>query len=188
MRIISGKARGRRLAEFSGMEIRPTPDRVREALFSILVSRLNGFSDLKILELFAGSGAQALEAISRGAKQAILIDSGNTSARLVQDNIRRCHFEDQTHFIHQDVFKALPALTDKAPFDLILLDPPYKKNLIPRTLDLISEYDILAKDGLICVETDKSESLDDISDVFELIDDRNYGSTRIRLYQSAGDF
>ncbi len=186
MRIISGKARGRRLAEFSGHDIRPTPDRVREALFSILTSRLNGFTDLKILELFAGSGAQSLEAISRGASQATLVDSGTSAAKLILDNLQRCRFECQVSFIQQDVFKALPTLTTKAPFDLIFLDPPYKKNLIPEAIELIMKHNLLAEDGLICAETEKSEALEGIDDTLELIDDRNYGTTRVRLYQPAG--
>ena len=148
---------------------------------------MNGFSDLNILELFAGSGAQALEAVSRGAARATLVDSGKTSAHLIRDNIQRCHFESQIHFINQDVFQALPTLIDAAPFDLILLDPPYKKNLIPEAMELIAQHKLLAAEGLICAETDKSETLEEVSATFELVDNRKYGTTRIHLYQSAGD-
>ena len=187
MRIISGKARGRKLADFAGTEIRPTPDRVREALFSILNSRLCGFSELKVLELFAGSGAQSLEAVSRGASYATLVDSGKTAAKLIQDNIKRCHFEGQIQFINQDVFQTLPTLENKGPFDLILLDPPYNKDLIPPAIELISKHQLLAENGLICAETDKAENLENICNSFELIDNRNYGTTRIHLYQLAGE-
>jgi len=88
MRIISGTARGRQLAPFSGKDIRPTPDRVREAIFSILTSQFGSFSGLKVLELFAGSGAQSLEALSRGANSAILVDSGSIAAKTITENIK----------------------------------------------------------------------------------------------------
>jgi 16S rRNA (guanine966-N2)-methyltransferase len=96
MRIISGTIRGRQLASFSGKEIRPTPDRVREALFSMLTSRLGSFNQLKVLELFCGSGAQSLEALSRGADSAVMVDSGRDALTTASENIKRCKFEDKT--------------------------------------------------------------------------------------------
>ncbi len=181
MRIISGKSRGRRLAEFAGAEIRPTPDRVREALFSILSSRLGNFNDLNVLELFAGSGAQSLEAISRGARFATLVDSGKPAARLITENIKRCHCEETTRFINQDVFSALPVLKEQAPFDLILLDPPYNRNLVPKALQQIASLNLLSKQGLICAETAREELLED-SGCFRLLESRTYGATRIHLF------
>lgn len=181
MRIISGSAKGRQLTPFLGKDIRPTPDRVREALFSILTSRFGSFSDLKVLELFAGSGAQALEAISRGAVSAIVVDSGQVAANTIPENIKRCRFEAAVKFIKQDVFKTLPQLTQSDPFDLILLDPPYNLDLIPQTLEKIESLNLLAENGIICAESARNEELSDCGQL-KLIESRAYGSSRIHLY------
>lgn len=180
MRIISGSARGRQLATFSGKDIRPTPDRVREAIFSILTSKLGSFNGVNTLELFAGSGAQSLEALSRGASSAILVDSGRTASEVITENIKRCRFESKVRVIRQDVFKALPQLTDYAPFDLIFLDPPYNKNLLSTTIERIEHLNLLAENGIICAESSSKETLDDFTSI-NLIDERTYGSTRIHL-------
>ncbi len=182
MRIISGTVRGRQLTPFSGKEIRPTPDRVREALFSILTSRFGSFNGLNILELFAGSGAQALEALSRGAKSAVLVDSGDVAAKTIVENIKCCRFESSARFIMQDVFAALPQLPPAAPFDLILLDPPYHQNLLPQVIEKIAHLNLLAENGIICAESAKDEELSDIGSL-SLIESRVYGSTRIYLYR-----
>lgn len=181
MRIISGTARGKQLAEFSGKEIRPTPDRVREALFSILNSRFGNFASLKVLELFAGSGAQSLEALSRGAQLAILVDSSIIAADVISENIRRCHFETKAKLIRRDVYQSLPGLVSEAPFDLILLDPPYQTNHIPQVIEKIESLNLLAKNGIICAEAEKSENFDGFTKL-SLIEQRTYGSTQILLY------
>ena len=186
MRIISGSARGRQLATFPGKDIRPTPDRVREAVFSILVSRFGTFNRLKVLELFAGSGAQSLEALSRGAQSAIMVDSSQVAAQLINENIQRCRFESSTRFLRQDVLTALPMLTSSAPFDLILLDPPYKQNLIPTVIKEIEDLNLLAENGIICAESAKDEELGDFA-ALKLIESRVYSSTRIHLYHDPKD-
>lgn len=181
MRIISGTARGRQLAAFSGSGIRPTPDRVREALFSILQSRLGSFSRLKVLELFAGSGAQALEAVSRGADSAIMVDAASQSIRLIEDNIRRCKFEAKTQVRKQDALAALPRLATDGPFDLILLDPPYHQGLIPQVLKKIESLQLLSEDGIICAESAAAENISDYGKL-HLDESRKYGSTMIHLF------
>jgi 16S rRNA (guanine(966)-N(2))-methyltransferase RsmD len=181
MRIISGSVRGKQLADFDGKDIRPTPDRVREALFSILTSRLCNFEGIRVLELFAGSGAQSLEALSRGAEKAVLIDSSRTAAQLIHENVSRCHFEDKICFITGDVFKSLATAKSHGPFSLILLDPPYNKNLLPETLKLIEDLNLLDENGIICAESSKNETFE-YHGTFSLLDDRNYGQTRIRLF------
>ena len=181
MRIISGAARGRQLASFSGKDIRPTPDRVREAIFSILTSQFGSFNGLNVLELFAGSGAQALEALSRGAKSAILIDSGNIAAKTISENIKLCKFETAARFLRQDVFAALPQLVSSGPFDLILIDPPYNQNLLSQAIEKIEHLNLLAENGIICAESAKDEELGDFG-TLKLTESRVYGSTRIHLY------
>ncbi|MEA3544672.1 MAG: 16S rRNA (guanine(966)-N(2))-methyltransferase RsmD [Thermodesulfobacteriota bacterium] len=181
MRIISGTARGRQLVSFAGKDIRPTPDRVREAIFSVLTSRFGSFSGLNVLELFAGSGAQALEALSRGAKSAILVDSGNVAAQTISENIKRCRFESAAQFLRKDVFTALPQLVSSAPLDLILLDPPYNQELLPQVLKQIEHLNLLAENGIICAESARDEELNDFG-TLKLTESRVYGSTRIHLY------
>ena len=181
MRIISGTARGRKLAEFSGAGIRPTPDRVREALFSKLVSRLGSFAGLKVLELFAGSGAQALEALSRGAASAILVDSSAQAAKVITENIQRCRCEERARLLRGDALRTLPQLTSEGPFDLILLDPPYNQGLIPQTLEKIDSLQLLGDDGIICAESAAGEKVADIGNL-QLLETRKYGSTLIHLF------
>ncbi|MCK4501913.1 MAG: 16S rRNA (guanine(966)-N(2))-methyltransferase RsmD [Desulfuromonadales bacterium] len=183
MRIISGSARGRQLVSFSGTDIRPTPDRVREAIFSILTNRFGSFNGLKVLELFAGSGAQSLEALSRGAKSAILVDSGTVAAKTIPENIQRCRFEASAQFLRKDIFSALPQLVTSAPFDLILLDPPYNQELLPQVIKKIEHLNLLAENGIICAESAKDETLDDFGSL-KLTASKIYGSTRIHLYCS----
>ena len=181
MRIISGTARGKQLATFPGTTVRPTPDRVREALFSILTSRVGSFASLKVLELFAGTGAQSLEALSRGAQSAIMVDSGKIAAEVISENVRRCRFEKTARLVRMDVYQALPGLVADAPFELIFLDPPYKKNHIPQVVEKIEALNLLAKNGILCAEADKSESFEAFAE-FSLLDRRIYGSTQIILY------
>ncbi|NOY14447.1 MAG: 16S rRNA (guanine(966)-N(2))-methyltransferase RsmD [Deltaproteobacteria bacterium] len=181
MRIISGTARGRQLAAFSGTGIRPTPDRVREALFSMLHSRFGSFAGLKVLELFAGSGAQTLEAVSRGADSAIMVDSGRQAITLIEENIRRCQLETKIRLLKQDVFTALPILSADAPFDLILLDPPYNQGLTQRVLDKIESLQLLGEDGIICAESGANETIAACGKL-KLSESRKYGSTMIHLF------
>lgn len=182
MRIISGTARGKRLAPLSGSDIRPTPDRVREALFSIIVSRLGTLSGLSVLDLFAGSGAMALEALSRGAASAVLVDEGNQAAKVIPINIRSCALESRAKFQRSDALKSLAAMPDGRHFDLIFLDPPYRRNLVPPIVRVIGERGLLAPDGLLCAETDRRDELPETIGPLQRIEQRHYGSTTIHLF------
>lgn len=186
MRIISGTARGRQLASFSGSTIRPTSDRVREALFSVLTSRFGSFNNLKVLELFCGSGAQSLEAISRGAAYAWMIDNSTDGIKTSQQNIRLCHFEEKTKLIRQDVYNALPLMQQYAPFDLILLDPPYNLGHLSKSLKMLESLQLLADNGLICAESARNEDPGEYAEL-SLINERTYGSTHIYLFANTRD-
>lgn len=181
MRIISGTARGRKLSEIPGKNIRPTPDRVREALFSIIASRFGSLGGLKVLELFAGSGAQGLEAVSRGAESAILVDSNTDAAKVIDENIRRCNFEERVRLLQADAFAALPRLRNEGPFDLILLDPPYNRDFLPRVLQQLDTLELLGEDGLICAESASNEPIPDAGKL-QCIETRRYGTTAIHLF------
>ena len=180
MRIISGSVRGRKLAEFNGSGIRPTSDRAREAIFSILISRYMSLHGMKVLELFAGSGAMSLEALSRGAKNAVLVDSSPQAARLVSDNIARCKMESQAELIRQPALSALPLVASKGPFNLIFMDPPYNLGHIPPILKQIKALQLLQQNGIIFAESAVDEQLE-LPNSLELIETRNYGSSKVHL-------
>jgi 16S rRNA (guanine966-N2)-methyltransferase len=184
LRIISGQARGRKLAPLTGIDIRPTPDRVREALFSILLSRLGTFADRVVLDLYAGSGAMGLEALSRGAAQATFIDQGPQAAQVVTANLNACALHDRGVFRRGEVLATLPRLAPQR-FDLIFADPPYHSGLAAKTLHAIAGLSLLAPGGLVCAETATGEELPESDGPLLRVDQRRYGSTTIHLYAHA---
>jgi 16S rRNA (guanine966-N2)-methyltransferase len=181
MRIISGSARGKRLATFDGNRIRPTSDRVREALFSMLFSRLGDFSDRRVLDLYAGSGALSLEALSRGACHATLIDNDKQAASLIEHNASNCQLQDKISLIRGQVIDKLALTQSNAPFDLIFVDPPYDKGLITPTLAKISDLGLLAEDGIVCIELSSKEPLPDRVGQLQCIAQRRYGASQVGL-------
>lgn len=152
MRIISGTARGTKLYTLEGNETRPTLDRVKESLFSIIQFQI---PNAVVLDLFSGSGALALEALSRGAKRAILCDCSPKAIAVIQKNVNKTHFTEKAKIICKDFKSCLNSLTEKA--DLIFIDPPYQKNIAVEAVKLIEQKDLLTKNGLIILETDNEE-------------------------------
>jgi 16S rRNA (guanine(966)-N(2))-methyltransferase RsmD len=185
VRIISGSLKGKSLVRLSGDEIRPTPDRVREAVFSILISRLGSLAGLRVLDLYAGSGAMAIEALSRGAASALLVDRSKESLRVIEANIRACRLSERIEAVHGDALELLPRLSLRPGFELIFLDPPYGQGLIERTLQGLVEFDRLARTGVVCAETGRSEIVPDRCGDLVRIDFRKYGSTAIHFYAYA---
>jgi len=184
VRIISGSARGTKLATFTGCEIRPTSDRVRGAIFSKLCSRLGSFNKLKILDIFAGTGAMGLEALSRGAETAVFVDKGQQAKKIISSNSKHCHLQEKTRIINQNAQTALGTLTEHH-FDLIFIDPPYNKGMLPQIIQLIDTHKLLATNGIICAEEDKQASIPEQIGVYELLDRRDYGNTSIYLFSSS---
>lgn len=182
MRIISGSARGKHLATFTGRDIRPTGDRAREALFSILLSRCRSLNGIRVLDLFAGSGAMSLEAVSRGAVSATCVDNNPQAVNLITRNITSCALSDKVTLVRSDVLHLPVQVLNKAPFDLIFLDPPYGKGLAEATLSMLAAKQLLNRNGIICVETGAKEELEVDNRVFTLCDDRRYGAIRFRLF------
>ena len=177
MRIISGNLRGRKLMDLSGNDIRPTPDRVREAVFNILGQRVR---DARVLDLFAGTGALGIEALSRGARHAVFVDGAATSCGIIQKNIDQCHMGQQSTLIHQDIM-GLPfphALTE-APFDLIFMDPPYGRGHVETTLAKAGFIDLLASDGIIIAEQSFKEPLAKVSNGLDIYRQKKYSKTFI---------
>ncbi len=181
MRIIAGSRRGKKLAAFDGRQIRPTPDRVREALFSMLISRFGDLDGLKVLELFAGTGAQSLEALSRGATTAVMIEQSPYAIKLIKDNISACGYADRVTLISGELPACLDRVCRNAPYDLILLDPPYHAGLTDQVIAKVESLNLLAEGGIICIETQRRE-LPQSQGALTLLDRRCYGSTAIHLF------
>lgn len=183
VRIISGSAKGKRLAAFPGGTIRPTPDRVREAIFSILYSRVGSLEGKKVLDLFAGTGAMALEALSRGCRRAVLVDQSHQAARIIPANLKTCGFEEQaTTYIRADVLQILPRLKHDGPFDLIFLDPPYGRDLVPMIVKSLFDLELLAPGGIVCAESARDDAVPETIGELARVDVRHYGSTSIHLF------
>lgn len=187
MRIVSGSARGKRLATFTDNTVRPTPDRVREALFSILFSRLGPLEGKAVLDLFAGTGALALEALSRGARRAVLVDQGTEAARLIPTNLQTCRLQERATFLRSDVLQALPRLHRDGAFDLIFLDPPYGRGLVSQVVAAIDELGLLADGGLVCAEADRKDDVPDAVGGLCRVETRRYGTTAIHLFTQQPD-
>ena len=179
LRIIAGEFRSRKLKAPEGMDTRPTADRVKEALFSILQGRLYG---ARVLDLYAGSGALALEALSRGADSAVLVDCGAKACPVIQENIGALNCQNRAKLLRMKDAAALSAL-EKAgdSFDLIFLDPPYRMDTAP-ICQMILEKKLLKADGVIVVEHGR-ETPPDIAPPLTLTDHRGYGAAGLGFYQ-----
>ncbi len=173
MRIIAGKHRGKKLAEFGGLSVRPTPDRVKESLFQILSERLEG---ARVLDLFAGSGALGIEALSRGAREAVFNDNSPESRAILQKNLRATGEKGRVYAL--DFRAALKSVEEK--FDLIFADPPYKEEYFAEILSLIGERGLLAAGGLVVYETEREET---VPEGWVQRDLRRYGRTRVVFLQ-----
>lgn len=183
MRIISGSARGRKLGSFSGQGIRPTPDRVREAVFSMLFSRLGGCDGARVLDLFAGSGAMALEALSRGAVHATLVDQDRKAERLIRANLEHCGLADRARILRRPVDAALDEIRGGNPFTLVFLDPPYSRNLVEPTLAALIAGRLLEKNAIVVAESDRRDQPCIPPEGLDRIEERLFGRTRIELFQ-----
>jgi len=187
VRIIAGTARGRRLvtpARGSGAQsIRPTADRAREALFSIIGAEVMGGA---VLDLFAGTGALALEALSRGAASALLVDRGHQALEIVRRNIALCGFADRALVLKRDLARGLAPLRQAAPptgFDLVFLDPPYGQGLGQQVLAELADSGLVAPAGLVVAEEASGAVFADRYGGLVLRDHRRYGDTGFWLFR-----
>ena len=182
MRIIGGTARGRRLKAPKGSTIRPTADRVREALFNILP---RDWSGQRVLDLFAGSGSLSLEALSRGAASALLVDESTEAAGLIRRNLQTLGFTDRARIWSQPVSKALGRLADEgAAYDVVFLDPPYDDGWVEKTLATISRGAMLGAGGIAVAEHSVRERVEERYGEFARRDCRQYGDTVLSFFES----
>ena len=174
MRVISGKARGKKLVSLEGMNTRPTLDRVKEALFNIIQFDIPG---KRVLDLFAGSGALGIEAISRGAETATFCDNSIDAIQVIKTNIENTKCTDKSVVLQKDYLLALNYLAkSKQKFDLIFLDPPYRTDFSDKAIEKILELDLLSKEGIIILETDDANKEETIKkEDIQIFDKRIYG-------------
>ncbi len=186
MRIVSGTMRGTKLFTLDGLNTRPTLDRVKESLFNILQYEIQ---DAIILDLFAGSGALSLEALSRGAKRAILCDSSFEAINIIKKNIQKTKTEEKITILHMHYEKALEKLkTEKEKVKIVFLDPPYDSNFAQVAAKKIIEFDLLEEDGVIIIETDQKDKVikDTDDQLFEIYDIRKYGRVDLLFLKRKG--
>lgn len=177
MRVIAGEYKGRRLQTPADYSIRPTTDKVKEALFSILTNDIYG---RRVLDLFSGTGNLGIEALSRGASECVFGDSSRESIRLIRENLAHCGAEEKARVMPGDFRRVLSGL-DGA-FDVILLDPPYGKGMMEPCFELIREKELLADGGLIVAEHRKEESFPDEFCGFRKVKERKYGIVMLSIY------
>jgi 16S rRNA (guanine(966)-N(2))-methyltransferase RsmD len=182
MRVIGGNARGRQLKVPKGQALRPTAGRVKESLFDILPHNLSG---AKVLDLFAGTGNLTIEALSRGAAQAVLVDSSVQSGKAIRENLHRLNLANRAKLLAMPVTRALRLLArQRETFDLIFLDPPYERQLIEPALKIIDKETLLRESGVLIAEHSVREPITLHLQRLNLSDQRRYGSTTLSFFRS----
>ena len=178
MRVISGTAKGVSLKTPSGMETRPTTDRVKEAVFSIIQFHIPG---ARILDLFGGTGQLGIEGLSRGANSAVFVDRREEACALIRENLRRTKLESSARVVRSDYQTYLKRTKEK--FDIIFLDPPYGEDFLENSLIRITEIDILQSGGIIVTERPLGKELPWDFPGYTRSRDYKYGKTLLAIYR-----
>ena len=178
MRVISGTARGKALKTPEGVVTRPTADRVKEALFSVIQFDLPG---AKVLDLFGGTGQLGIEAISRGAVSAVFVDSNKKACDLIRENLKRTNFTNKSVVVCSEALSYLRVCKDK--FNIIFLDPPYAEVFLENALKMITEIDILQSGGIIVTERPLGKELSYDFSGFNRSKDYKYGNTLLAFFR-----
>lgn len=178
MRVITGKARGVQLKTPEGLLTRPTADKVKEALFSIIQFEIPGAA---VLDLFGGTGQLGIEALSRGADSAVFVDAREEACKLIRENLKRTRLEDKAKVIRSDYLAYLGRCRET--FDIILLDPPYAEVFLENSLNRITEIDILHSGGIIVTERPLGKELPWEIAGYTRSRDYKYGKTLLTIYR-----
>lgn len=181
MRVITGTARGRRLKELEGMETRPTTDRVKEGLFSVIQFDIEG---RRVLDLFAGTGQLGIEALSRGARECVFVDQRRDAVALIKENLALCQLADRAK-VHLGDGMAYLRFGEK--FDLIFLDPPYASGLLASALTEIARFDICREHGIIVAESADDAVLPAMAAPYTLYREYRYGKIKLTVYHRNGN-
>lgn len=176
MRVITGTARGKRLITREGDAVRPTPERVKEALFSAIQFEIEG---RRVLDLFAGSGQLGIEALSRGAREAVFVDVSRDSAEVVRANLEACGFLPHARVEISEFAPFL--LREEAPFDIAFLDPPYRTGLLQRALPMTVER--MNPGGVVVCENPTDEEMPGEVGAFRRVWSHRYGKIMLSMYR-----
>ncbi len=181
MRITAGELKNRKIKSREGRETRPTLERIKEAIFSIIGDKVE---KALFLDLYSGTGNIAIEALSRGAARAVMIEQDKDALRIIIENLNNLGLDRRARAYKNDVFRALEILGRKnEKFDIIFLDPPYKENITTDTIKKLSEIGLLEKDGIIISEHSVYEKLDNKIDNFVKYDERDYNKKIVSFYK-----
>jgi len=183
MRIITGSARGCRLKTPKGLDTRPTADRIKESLFNILNFEIPG---RQVLDVFAGTGALGLEALSRGAERAVFVDQATDS--LIRENAEHTHLADRSEVLRGDVFQIMQRLSSAGRrFDLVFCDPPYRKGLWEKALVFLDERELLLPEAIVVVEHGMDENDRPQLQRLHLVRSQTYGATtQLSIFRCQG--
>ena len=181
MRVITGTARGRRLKELEGRETRPTTDKVKESIFSIIQFDIEG---RRVLDQFAGTGQLGIEALSRGAESCVFVDSRSDAVELVRQNLELCGLADRARVKKGD---ALAYLRSGEKFDLIFLDPPYGSDLLDQAMETITRFDICRGHGIIVAESGADHVLPPVQPPYALYREYRYGKIKLTVFHRSGN-
>ncbi len=184
MRVIAGSARGRALLGARGGRTRPIADRVKASVFDILAPRLEGAT---CLDLFAGTGAIGIEALSRGAAGAIFVESDRRMAQLIRRNLENCGLAASARVVCADVRRAARSMARRGErFDLVFVDPPYGLGLAPVALSLVSEGGIVREGGIVVVRHERKQEMPASCSNVMLVRQERYGDTVVSFYRCDG--
>ena len=176
MRVTGGIFRGRKLQTISGRATRPTADKVREAVFNVLMHDVEG---ARVLDIFAGSGALGIEALSRGARSAVFVESGRTQVNAIKNNLRSLGLE--ADILVKDYRTACRHLSEEGQrFELIFADPPYDEVTPPEIVETVLQYGLLSHNGLLIIEHKRKQAKE--SDKMHLLKKRRFGQTEVSFY------
>ncbi len=177
MRVITGSVKGRRLEAPDGLDTRPTGDRIKEAIFDIIQFEIEG---RRVLDLFAGSGQLGIEALSRGAKEAVFVDKRAEAVAVIRRNLAHCKLDEASRVIAGDY---RTALRSGVKFDIVFLDPPYASGLLEEALGLISSFDIINDGGIIVCEIPSEKDLPELPAPYVKSKTYRYGKTSLIIYR-----
>lgn len=180
MRVITGSARGRKLITLEGDDVRPTTEKVKEALFSIIQFEIEG---RRVLDLFAGSGQLGIEALSRGAKDAVFVDSSKKSVEVVRQNLKNTGFEKSAVVLNADSLSFIRTRAEK--YDIAFLDPPYRTGLLQKALDTVPR--IMTDSGIIVAECPYDEEFPEKAGDFCKTKEYKYGKIKLAIYRKDTD-
>ena len=184
MKILTGSLRGRRITFRPSPELRPTSDKARKAIFDMFQGEMEG---KRVLDLFSGTGALGLEALSQGAEQVTFVDSDRAQCRDISANLEQVGLTARTTVVCADALEALRRLSVSGPsFDFVFIDPPYDDGMASKSMEKLAALGLVSKDGFALVECRKRHDLPEVFGELKLLRDKRYGQTKILIYRLFG--